>query len=95
MYSYIQLIIMGYLLSTSCELGAQTRTLLSSPLCRGFNLEEALKGVSAQICCEINKSLTERNYPALTPALQGTLTGQICSITQKDNPIRTLVGKME
>ncbi|TDG96638.1 hypothetical protein EPR50_G00230840 [Perca flavescens] len=57
----------------------------------GFNLEEALKGVSAQICCELNKSLTERNYPALTPALQGTLTGQICSITQKDNPIRTLV----
>ncbi|KAA8580236.1 hypothetical protein FQN60_005771 [Etheostoma spectabile] len=57
----------------------------------GFNLEEALKGVSAQICCELNKSLTERNYPALTPALQGTLTGQICNITQKDNPIRTLV----
>lgn len=58
-------------------------------------MEEALEGVSAQICCELNKSLTERNYPTLTPALQATLTGQICSITQKDNPIRTLVGKME
>ncbi|XP_059182394.1 T-complex protein 11-like protein 2 [Centropristis striata] len=56
-----------------------------------FNLEEALEGVSAQICCELNKSLTERNYPALSPALQATLTGQICSITQRDNPIRTLV----
>ncbi|XP_056132366.1 T-complex protein 11-like protein 2 isoform X2 [Lampris incognitus] len=56
-----------------------------------FNLEEALEGVSAQICCELNKSLTERNYPGLTPALQATLTGQMCSITQKSNPIRTLV----
>lgn len=60
---------------------------------RNFNLEEALEGVSSQISCEINKSLTERSYPALTPALQATLKGQICSITQKDNPIRTLVGK--
>lgn len=60
---------------------------------RNFNLEEALDGVSSQISCEINKSLTERSYPALTPALQATLRGQICSITQKDNPIRTLVGK--
>ncbi|XP_037616658.1 T-complex protein 11-like protein 2 [Sebastes umbrosus] len=56
-----------------------------------FNLEEALEGVSAQVCCELNKSLTERSYPALTPALQATLTGQICSISQKDNPIRALV----
>ncbi|KAF3705177.1 T-complex protein 11-like protein 2 [Channa argus] len=56
-----------------------------------FNIEEALVGISAQICCELNKSLTERNYPALTSALQATLTGQICSITQKDNPIHTLV----
>lgn len=65
----------------------------SSPTCRNFNLEDALDGVSSQISCEINKSLTERSYPALTPALQATLRGQICSITQKDNPIRTLVGK--
>lgn len=62
---------------------------------RDFNLEESLEGISAQICCELNKSLTERSYPALTPALQGTLTGQICNITHKDNPIRTLVGKRE
>ncbi|MEQ2206063.1 hypothetical protein XENOCAPTIV_022228 [Xenoophorus captivus] len=32
-----------------------------------------------------------RNYPPLTPEVQATLTGQICSISQKDNPIRTLV----
>ncbi|XP_061815509.1 T-complex protein 11-like protein 2 [Nerophis lumbriciformis] len=55
------------------------------------SLEEALVGVSAQICSELNKSLVERNYPTLTPALQATLTGQICSIAHKDNPIRTLV----
>lgn len=62
---------------------------------RNFNLEEALEGVSSQISCEVNKSLTDRSYPALTPALQATLRGQICSITQKDNPIRTLVGKID
>lgn len=56
-------------------------------------MDEALESVSSQISCEINKSLTERNFPALTPALQANLRGQICSITQKDNPIRTLVGK--
>ncbi|KAM9705740.1 T-complex protein 11-like protein 2 [Menidia menidia] len=56
-----------------------------------FNQEESLEGISAQICCELNKSLTERDYPALTPELQATLKGQICSITQKDNPIRMLV----
>lgn len=61
-------------------------------ICRDFNLEETLEGVSAQVCSELNKSLTERNCPALTPDQQATLTGQICSISQKENPIRTLVG---
>ncbi|XP_044042486.1 T-complex protein 11-like protein 2 isoform X1 [Siniperca chuatsi] len=68
-----------------------TSVLLDGMHSPDFNLEEALEGVSAQICCELNKSLTERSYTALTPALQATLRGQICSITQKDNPIRTLV----
>ncbi|XP_061570410.1 T-complex protein 11-like protein 2 [Cololabis saira] len=57
-----------------------------------FNLGESLEAVSAQTCRELNKSLTERNFPALTPELQDTLTGQICSINQEDNPIRTLIG---
>ncbi|XP_061125048.1 T-complex protein 11-like protein 2 isoform X1 [Syngnathus typhle] len=56
-----------------------------------FNLQEALVGVSAQICSELNKSLAERGYPTLSPALQATLTGQICGIAHKDNPVRTLV----
>uniref|UniRef100_A0A1A8BS52 T-complex 11-like 2 n=1 Tax=Nothobranchius kadleci TaxID=1051664 RepID=A0A1A8BS52_NOTKA len=56
-----------------------------------FNLKETLEGTSVQICCELNKSLRERDYPALTPEQQATLTGQICSIGQKDNPVRTLV----
>ncbi|XP_028307580.1 T-complex protein 11-like protein 2 [Gouania willdenowi] len=56
-----------------------------------FNLNEALEGISAQICCELNKSLIERGYPALSPALQATLKGQICGISQRDNPICTLV----
>lgn len=77
--------------SLSDRLKRMTSVLLDGMHSPGFNLEEALEGVSAQICCELNKSLTERSYPALTPALQGTLKGQICSITQTDNPIRTLV----
>lgn len=57
-------------------------------------MEVALENVGSQISCEINKSLTERNFTAMTPALQANLIGQICSITQKDNPIRVLVGKI-
>lgn len=57
-------------------------------------MEGALENVSSQITCELNKSLTERNFAALTPALQANFRGQICSIAQKDNPIRTLVGKI-
>lgn len=76
------------------ELVKKKEAQFSSCLFRDFNLEETLKGVSAQICCELNKSLLERGYSALTPALQDTLTGQISTITQKDNPIRTLVGKI-
>ncbi|XP_012725205.2 T-complex protein 11-like protein 2 [Fundulus heteroclitus] len=66
-------------------------TLLPAQKPMDFNLEETLEGVSAQICSELNKSLTERNYPPLSPELQASLRGQICSLTQKDNPIRTLV----
>ncbi|KAM4615353.1 T-complex protein 11-like protein 2 isoform 2-T2 [Polymixia lowei] len=73
------------------RLKRMTCVLLDGMHSPGFNLEDTLGSVSAQICCELNKSLTERNYPALTPALQATLLGQIRSITQKGNPIRTLV----
>lgn len=79
-----------YIIYLSCNRSSNH----NSPVCRNFNLEEALEGVSSQISCEINKSLAERSYPVLTPALQATLRGQICSITQKNNPIRTLVGEM-
>ncbi|KAK9525757.1 hypothetical protein VZT92_016439 [Zoarces viviparus] len=77
--------------SLSDRLKSKISVLLDGMHSKAFNLEEALQSISAQICCELNKSLTERSYPALSPALQATLTGQICSITQKDNPIRTLV----
>uniref|UniRef100_A0A665WH87 T-complex 11, testis-specific-like 2 n=1 Tax=Echeneis naucrates TaxID=173247 RepID=A0A665WH87_ECHNA len=79
------------LTSLSDRLKRMTSVLLDGMHRPNFDLKEALESISAQICCELNKSLTERNYPALSPALQATLTGQICSITQKDNPIRTLV----
>lgn len=73
------------------RLKRMTSVLLDGMHRPNFDLEEALQGVSAQICCEVNKSLTERGYSTMPPALQATLTGQISNITQRDNPIRTLV----
>ncbi|KAM9845554.1 T-complex protein 11-like protein 2 isoform 1-T3 [Aulostomus maculatus] len=77
--------------SLTDRLKRMTAVLLDGMQISHFNMAEALQGVSGQICCELNKSLADRNYPILTPALQATLTGQICSITREDNPIRTLV----
>ncbi|CAL8318792.1 unnamed protein product [Lota lota] len=73
------------------RLKRMTCVLLEGMHSPDFDLEEALRGASAQICCELSQSLTERGYPALSPALQATLTGQVCSIIQEENPIRTLV----
>ncbi|KAJ8007182.1 hypothetical protein DPEC_G00114880 [Dallia pectoralis] len=73
------------------RLKRMTSVLLEGMHSPDFNLLEALENVSGQICCELNKSLTERNYPALPPELQATLKGQIISITEENNPIRSLV----
>ncbi|KAL0963003.1 hypothetical protein UPYG_G00348250 [Umbra pygmaea] len=73
------------------RLKRMTSVLLEDMHSSDFNLLEALENVSNQICCELNKSLTERNYPTLTPDLQATLKGQITSINQENNPIRSLV----
>ncbi|RXN17741.1 T-complex 11 2 [Labeo rohita] len=73
------------------RLKKMTAVLLEGMHSKDFNLTETLGNVSAQICCEVNKSLAERNFPALPAELQETLKGQICDITQENNPIRTLV----
>ena len=70
-----------------------TRPVPSPPPLRDFDLEEALRGISAQLCGELSRSLTERGYPGLSPALQATLTGQVLSVVQEGNPIRSLVGE--
>ncbi|MBN3321989.1 T11L2 protein, partial [Atractosteus spatula] len=56
-----------------------------------FNMTEALENVNTQICSELNKSLTERGYPALPAEVQLSLKGQICSITEENNPISSLI----
>ncbi|XP_056091740.1 T-complex protein 11-like protein 2 [Rhinichthys klamathensis goyatoka] len=73
------------------RLKKMTAVLLEGMHRADFNLNEALGNVSAQICCEVSKSLAERNFPVLSTELQATLKGQICDITQENNPIRTLV----
>ncbi|XP_004083113.1 T-complex protein 11-like protein 2 [Oryzias latipes] len=79
------------LASLSDRLKRMISVLLNGMHKPDFKFDESLEVISAQICCELNKSLTDRSYPALTPEVQTMLTGQICSISQKDNPIRTLV----
>ncbi|XP_059894746.1 T-complex protein 11-like protein 2 [Gadus macrocephalus] len=73
------------------RLKRMTCVLLEGMHSPDFALEEALRGVSAQLCVELSRSLTERGYPALSPALQATLTGQVLSVVQEGNPIRSLV----
>ncbi|XP_030635669.1 T-complex protein 11-like protein 2 [Chanos chanos] len=73
------------------RLKKMTSVLLEGMHSQNFHLTEALENVSVQIFSELNKSLTERNYPPLPGDLQTTLRGQICGITQESNPIRSLV----
>ncbi|KAK1167146.1 T-complex protein 11-like protein 2 [Acipenser oxyrinchus oxyrinchus] len=68
-----------------------TSVLLEGIHIKSFNRTEALENVSAQICTELNKSLTERGYPALPAHVQVALTGQICTIVHKDNSISNLI----
>ncbi|MBN3303676.1 T11L2 protein, partial [Amia calva] len=68
-----------------------TSVLLEGMHSKTFNKMEALENVTTQICSELNKSLTERNYPALPGDVQVALKGQICSITEENNPITTLI----
>ncbi|NP_001120578.1 T-complex protein 11-like protein 2 [Xenopus tropicalis] len=60
---------------------------------RALNLRETLNALSVKICYEMNKSLTERGLPTLSSEAQTNLQGQICSITEKDHPIYSLIEK--
>ncbi|KAJ6658975.1 hypothetical protein lerEdw1_019612 [Lerista edwardsae] len=58
-----------------------------------FDLKEALNAIGVQTCSEINRSLTERDFPPLSKEVQANLVGQICNIVEEDNPIRSLIDK--
>ncbi|XP_062928575.1 T-complex protein 11-like protein 2 [Mobula hypostoma] len=58
---------------------------------RNFDLEETLKTISARVCCEVNQALVEHGYPDLNNESQANLTGQISSIEEERNPVRTLI----
>ncbi|KAG7456227.1 hypothetical protein MATL_G00249540 [Megalops atlanticus] len=73
------------------RLKRMSSVLLEGMHSQSFNLPEALESVSAQVCCELNKSLMERGYPPLPPELQATLRGQILGVAQESNPVRSLV----
>ncbi|XP_063783913.1 T-complex protein 11-like protein 2 isoform X2 [Pseudophryne corroboree] len=55
-----------------------------------INLKESLIGLSTKICFEVNKLLIDS---ALSTEAQTILTGQICSLTEKDHPIYNLIEK--
>ncbi|XP_075065337.1 T-complex protein 11-like protein 2 isoform X2 [Mixophyes fleayi] len=67
-----------------------TVVLLQGIKSQTFNLKETLIGLSTKICFEVNKLLTES---ALGAEAQAILTGQICSLTEKDHPIYNLIEK--
>ncbi|KAA0720998.1 T-complex protein 11-like protein 2 [Triplophysa tibetana] len=73
------------------KLKKMTAVLLEGMHATEFNLTESLRNVSDLICCEINKSLGERNFPFLPAELQGTLKSLICDVALENNPMRTLV----
>lgn len=60
--------------------------------CRTFNLKEVLNSIGVQTCVEVNKTLMERGLPTLNAEAQANLIGQLSSIEEEDNPIRSLIG---
>ncbi|XP_042190716.1 T-complex protein 11-like protein 2 isoform X1 [Callorhinchus milii] len=73
------------------ELKTVINVLLDGMQSKTFNMEETLMNISVKVCSEINTSLTERGYPALSADSQINLTGQICSINQENNSVRNLI----
>ncbi|XP_028672559.1 T-complex protein 11-like protein 2 isoform X1 [Erpetoichthys calabaricus] len=67
------------------------RILLEGMNSQTFNLKDALENISAQVCSELNKSLTERGYSALSSEVQASLAGQIGTIRNDDNPVFNLI----
>ncbi|XP_004623987.1 T-complex protein 11-like protein 2 isoform X2 [Octodon degus] len=58
-----------------------------------FDLQEALSSIGGQTCAEVNKALAERSFPALGAEAQANLVGQLASLRDENNPIRSLVDK--
>ncbi|KAM3926145.1 T-complex protein 11-like protein 2 [Leptodactylus fuscus] len=67
--------------------------ILLQGLNKTFNLKEALTDLSTKISFEMNKSLTERGLSPLSTEAQSVLEGQICSLTEKSQPIYNLIEK--
>ncbi|XP_007892324.1 T-complex protein 11-like protein 1 [Callorhinchus milii] len=99
--TYLKLVA-SVLLVTSNVLGVQpgfvdklkqvTAALLEGLHHRTFNLEEALLAISDQVIKEVKRSLSDLQSAPLTNETEFILKGQIRSIAQTDNPIRTLLG---
>jgi len=54
-------------------------------------LSEAVAGVAEQVNKEVNKSLSERGFPAMRPEQQLLLKGQITATVDKDNAVYKLM----
>ncbi|XP_044133310.1 T-complex protein 11-like protein 2 [Bufo gargarizans] len=67
--------------------------ILLQDLNKTTNLKEALTAMSTKISFQMNKSLTERELPALSAEAKSNLEGQICSLTEKSHPIYNIVEK--
>lgn len=56
-----------------------------------FDLKGALNAIGIKTCSEISQSLTERDFPPLSPEIQANLVGQLCNIIEENNPIHSLI----
>ncbi|XP_042321191.1 T-complex protein 11 homolog [Sceloporus undulatus] len=57
----------------------------------GARLEDALLDISSQIHQEVNRTLLQLGYPALTADKATLLKGQLRSLADKDNAVRNLI----
>ncbi|XP_053102225.1 T-complex protein 11 homolog isoform X2 [Hemicordylus capensis] len=54
-------------------------------------LEDVLLDISSQICQEVNRILLQLGYPALCSDKAASLKGQLRSLADKDNVVRTVI----
>ncbi|XP_075766552.1 T-complex protein 11 homolog isoform X3 [Pelodiscus sinensis] len=70
-----------------------TKALLEGLPCTRF--QEALLDISNHVHREVSEALLQLDYPAFTSEKSSSLKGQIRSIAEKDNAVRSIIGLLK